>query len=81
MLKEEINRRKFLENKVQKYVKSLITKNESLANFIKDLISTEPQIEVKVKEFMRQAQGREHLENEGESTDNGEHSEEESLNL
>eukprot|EP00347_Sterkiella_histriomuscorum_P014967 403358818 len=74
-LHEEIERRQFLETKVQKYVKGLITKNQKCTEFLQDLSeSYQSHNRLKDKQaidgFLKKLENKEYDENEGESTEN-----------
>lgn len=78
---DEIERRKFIEAKVQKYVKGIITQNEKCKDLLKSIAkntggSNGKEIN-KINEFLNDIESKEFDENEGESTENENNDDEE----
>ncbi|CDW85846.1 UNKNOWN [Stylonychia lemnae] len=69
VLNEEIERRQFLESKVQKYVRGLIAQNQKCNEFIESLLSTSYN-KKQIEDFLREIKNKDFDENEGESTEN-----------
>ena len=71
MLSEDVERRKFMEAKVQTYVRSLIDQNEKCKTFIKELQGQgDNNVGEKAREFMHQLETSQFDEHDGQSTEN-----------
>lgn len=88
MLQEEVDRRKFMEAKVQTYVRSLIEQNGKCKAFIQEQViitksTNDPELAEKAREFMLQLERSQFDEHDGQSTENddddGEDEEEEDV--
>ena len=74
-LEEEIDRRKFLEAKVQTYVRSLIDQNEKCKNFIRTVAPSAAEngdLTQKAKTFLHELDTNPYDEHDGQSTENEE---------
>ena len=77
-LTEEIERRKFIESKVQTYVRSLIDQNEKCKAFIRDLVASDSDDDVqeKARNLLHAIETSQFDEHDGQSTENDENDEE-----
>lgn len=79
-LEEEIDRRKFLESKVQTYVRSLIDQNEKCKNFIRTVApaaAEQGDLPQKAKVFLHDLDTSPYDEHDGQSTENEEEEDDE----
>ena len=81
-LTEEIERRKFIESKVQRYVKGLITKNQRHSDFLNRLLTGKPAslsdtLRREIEGFQRELEMETDVvgQDAGESTENEEENE------